>query len=359
MEKYFKRKSVMSPFLERDESGPEKRNKFDLELSKLPYDPGQRPPISSYNPNCYISKNAAYCLCCYLFRPEIGEQASGETFTKNGFSNWKKPERLEEHVGGLAFRGYDESDNSSNQGNYLRILRFLTDHNEDIKNIVRACSIETTNAIRDVSDALFFVLIDESHDASMKEQMAVVLRYVDKNGSVIERFIGLKHVTRTNAISLKEALDQLFSKHELSISRLCKFNSLKTLIINENKCAYYIYCFAYQLQLAIVAVAKKHDQVNSFFNVVANPVNKQLLSVVEALENDDLPSGSHYGTLLHIISLFPHIISVLEIVAKDKDILALSNELSQALQRKDQDILNAIKLVEICKKNWQIMRDNG
>ena len=63
---------------------------------------------------------------------------------------------------------------------------------------------------------------------------------------------------------------------------------------------------------------------------------KQLLSVVEALENDDLPSGqgqnqettlkcfgdtcwgSHYGTLLCIISLFPHIISVLEIIAKDK-----------------------------------------
>ena len=50
--------------------------------------------------------------------------------------------------------------------------------------------------------------------------MAVVLRYVDKNGSVIERFIGLKHVTCTTVISLKEALDQLFSKHELSISRL-------------------------------------------------------------------------------------------------------------------------------------------
>ncbi|KAH9751300.1 TTF-type domain-containing protein [Citrus sinensis] len=325
--------------------------------------------------------------------PEIGEQASGEIFTKNGFSNWKKPERLEEHVGGpnsahnkavgycedlmkqeqhvrtffnkhsdqdrkdyrirlfasidvvrllleqgLAFRGHDESDNSSNQGNYLRILRFLADHNEDIKkvtlknapgnnmltapsiqkDIVRACSIETTNAIiRDVGDALFSVLVDESRDASMKEQMAVVLRYVDKNGSVIERFIGLKHVTSTTAISLKEALDQLFSKHGLSISRLRgqgydgasnmqgEFNGLRTLIMNENECAYYIHCFAHQLQLAIVAVAKKHDQVNSFFNVVVNVVNvvgasckrrdilreKQLLSVVEALENDDLPSG--------------------------------------------------------------------
>ena len=41
MEKYFKRKSVMPEFPERDESGLEKRNKFDLELSELPSDPGQ------------------------------------------------------------------------------------------------------------------------------------------------------------------------------------------------------------------------------------------------------------------------------------------------------------------------------
>ncbi|KAH9801959.1 TTF-type domain-containing protein [Citrus sinensis] len=121
----------------------------------------------------------------------------------------------------------------------------------------------------------------------------------------------------TTAISLKEALNQLSSKHGLSISRLRaqgydgasnmqgEFNGLRTLIMNENECAYYIHCFAHQLQLAIVAVAKKHDQVNSFFNIVANVVNvvgasckrrdilreKQLLSVVEALENDDLPSG--------------------------------------------------------------------
>ena len=46
-----------------------------------------------------IAKDAAFCLCCYLFKPEIGEQAGGESFTKHGFTNWKKPERLRVHVG--------------------------------------------------------------------------------------------------------------------------------------------------------------------------------------------------------------------------------------------------------------------
>ncbi|KAH9686893.1 TTF-type domain-containing protein [Citrus sinensis] len=194
--------------------------------------------------------------------------------------------------------------------------------------IVRACSIETTNAIiRDVDDALVYVLIDESH----------------KNGSVIKSFIGLKHVTGTTSISLKEALDQ--QGYDGANNMQGKFNSLRTLIMNKNECAYYIHCFAHQLQLAIVAIAKKHDQVNSFFNVVANVVTVVGASFVEALENDDLLSGqgqnqeitlkcfsdtrwgSHYSTLLRIIFLFPHMISLLEIVAKD-----MSNSSEQRFQ---------------------------
>ncbi|XP_048431702.1 zinc finger MYM-type protein 1-like [Pyrus x bretschneideri] len=69
-------------------------------------------------------------------------------------------------------------------------------------------------------DAFFSVLVDESRDISVKEQMAVVLRYVNTNGQVVERFVGIKHVPNTTAFSLKEAIDQLFSINGLSISRL-------------------------------------------------------------------------------------------------------------------------------------------
>ena len=34
---------------------------------------------------------------------------------------------------GLAFRGHDESEESSNRGNFLELLKFLANHNEDIK----------------------------------------------------------------------------------------------------------------------------------------------------------------------------------------------------------------------------------
>ncbi|XP_028112210.1 uncharacterized protein LOC114310433 [Camellia sinensis] len=42
-----------------------------------------------------------------------------------------------------------------------------------------------------------------------------------------------------------------------------------------------------------------------------------------------------------------------------KSVLGITNDLSQALQRKDQDIVNVIGLVEVCKQQLQMMTDSG
>lgn len=42
-----------------------------------------------------------------------------------------------------------------------------------------------------------------------------------------------------------------------------------------------------------------------------------------------------------------------------KKVLGISNELSQILQMKDQDIVNAMQLVSITKKQLQTLRDDG
>ncbi|XP_024042885.1 zinc finger MYM-type protein 1-like [Citrus clementina] len=172
---------------------------------------------------------------------------------------------------GLAFCGNNESQSSDNRGNFL-----LANHNEEIKGvifnnapanlqmtspdiqkqIVSVCSAETSRAIiKEIGDSLFSVMIDESRDISTKEQMAVVLCYVDKRGHVVERFIGIEHVIDTKAVSLKASLDIVFARHGLSMSRLRGqgydgasnmqgvLNGLKTLILKENESAYYIHCF--------------------------------------------------------------------------------------------------------------------
>ncbi|XP_062075021.1 uncharacterized protein LOC133779035 [Humulus lupulus] len=275
MEKYYKRVSNVSHFPE-VEVDNSKRQKvsiishfrevdFDnsnrnctsssIDMTNLPTDLGLRPPISNYHPNiqdeirrhylqqgpcqprsrefpkkfyrvkerrfniawfdqfstwleCSISKNSAFFLCCYLFKSSIGKQAGGNTFVSNG----------------LAFRGHDESQESNNQCNFLELLTFLADHNEEVravalknahenlkltspkiqKDIVNACAMETINVIiRDMGDVIFSILVYESRDVSIKEQMVVMFRYVDKRGCVIELFINIEHVHNTTAISLK------------------------------------------------------------------------------------------------------------------------------------------------------------
>ena len=42
-----------------------------------------------------------------------------------------------------------------------------------------------------------------------------------------------------------------------------------------------------------------------------------------------------------------------------RSILGITNELSQALQRKDQHIVNAMTLVQVSKQRLQMMRESG
>ncbi|XP_022866542.1 zinc finger MYM-type protein 1-like [Olea europaea var. sylvestris] len=426
-----------------------------------------------------IEKDAAYCLYCYLFRTSSGNAHNHARIKCEVLMNqeqriqsvfYKQSEQVRNayvtHLNtsidcvrvllrqGHSFRGHDESEDSLNPGNFLVQYQFLAAHNEVInavtlgnaphnckltspdvqKDIVNTCAIETINVIiKDVGDSLFSILVDESCDVSMKEQMSIVLHYVDNSGRVNERFIGIEHVTSTTALSLKAAIDKVFSRYNLSMSRLRgqgydgasnmqgKFNSLKTLILNESPCAFYIHCFAHQLQLALVAVAKKNIPITNFFGVVGNVINtvgasskrcdllreKQLDFIVEALEKGEILSGrglnqettlqcsgdtrwsSHYNSLVSLLAMFYSVIDVLAIIIEDescscdqrfdatnlleliqrfdfafnlqlmRSVLGISNELSKALQRKDQDIVNAMQLVRLCKRRLQIMRDEG
>jgi hypothetical protein len=70
--------------------------------------------------------------------------------------------------------------------------------------------------ITEIGGDVFCLLVDESADVSDKEQMAVVLRYVDKYGVLKERLIGVVHVSETTALCLKSNIDKLFTNYKLS-----------------------------------------------------------------------------------------------------------------------------------------------
>ncbi|KAK4585292.1 hypothetical protein RGQ29_022810 [Quercus rubra] len=282
---------------------------------------------------------------------------------------------------GLAFHGYDESQGSSDKGNFLELVQFLRDHNESFnevlqtalkncklthseiqKDIVNAIASETSKAIiKDLDNGFFSILVDESRDISVKEQMSLVLRYVNKKGTIIEWFLGIVHVASITALSLKCAIECLLCEHNLSLLNLCgqgydgasnmqgDINSLKTLILKENKSAFYVHCFAHQLQLTLVAVVKNHINFAEFFYVVSNLVtvvggsckrqdalrDAQFVKIKEDLKNGvsrsgqglnqetnikrsgDTCWGSYYGTILNLILMFSIVVDVLEIIEEN------------------------------------------
>jgi hypothetical protein len=87
-------------------------------------------------------------------------------------------------------------------------------------NIVECFAEEIPHSIlEEHGDDMFCFLIDDSRDVSWKEQIVVVLRYVDKCGILKERFIGLVHVTETS-FCLKSFIDYLFAKFMLSLKQV-------------------------------------------------------------------------------------------------------------------------------------------
>ncbi|XP_019260033.1 PREDICTED: zinc finger MYM-type protein 1-like [Nicotiana attenuata] len=324
---------------------------------------------------------------------------------------------------GFAFRGHDESETSLNKGNFIEILSwyaakcdkiepFVLKHapknnkmtSSDIqKEIVTACKIETIKAIiEDLNGDYFTLLVDESLDVSRKEQMAIVLRYVDKKGSVMERFIGMVYVRDTSALSLKKAIVDVLVHHSLSLSSIrgqCydgasnmqgDIKGLKKLIKQESRSAHSIHCFAHQLQLTLVAVSKKCVQVGELVLLVSNILNvlgasfkrvdefrgSQKEKLQEALDMGELKIGkglnqelglvragdtrwgSHYKSFENFIRMFGSIVDVLDTLVEDAGTLDDRAKASGYLEACQTYKITA-KTCVFCKVlDWQVQELN-
>ena len=141
----------------------------------------------------------------------------------------------------LPFRGHDESETSTSKGLYLAVLKLISENNPDIgkytlenakknnkltapsiqKEIIDCFAKEVTKMIcEEIKEDVFGLLVDESSDVSLMEQMAVVVRYVDKLGVVKESLIGIAQVRNTSSSTLKEAIVSLLANNQLSINQV-------------------------------------------------------------------------------------------------------------------------------------------
>ncbi|XP_019086317.1 PREDICTED: uncharacterized protein LOC109126879 [Camelina sativa] len=248
-----------------------------------------------------VKTKKAYCLCCYLFRDKNKAKGRKIGFVTEGFNCWNKSDRFSVHVGkeinsfhniakkkcedlfrqgqsikhalhkktnvmkdeyrvrlntsvdasrylmrqGLPFCGHDETMDSSNRGIFLELVKYTAEQNE------------------------------------VKEQMATVFRFVEKNGIVKERFVGLIHVLETCSLSLKSGIDSLFSKYSLSLKQLRGQG----------------YDGA-----ANMRVAKKHFEVGDFFDKVYVLVNVLIASckrkdLMREIQRGEIEKGISSGEI--------------------------------------------------------------
>ena len=76
-------------------------------------------------------------------------------------------------------------------------------------------------AIRDeIGDAKFWILVDEAQDELKRKQMAIILRFVDKEGFIKECLFHVVHVRDTTALTLKNKICVVLSCYNLHIENI-------------------------------------------------------------------------------------------------------------------------------------------
>ncbi|XP_021735741.1 uncharacterized protein LOC110702344 [Chenopodium quinoa] len=298
------------------------------------------------------------------------------------------------------------------KGIFLEMLKLLASYNKEVdsvvldnapknakytsplsqKEILHVYASKVQSTIRkEIGDAKFCLIVDESRDISKREQMALVVRYVDKSGFVRECFLDLVHVKDTTSKTLKNEICAALSHHDLSLQNL-----------------------------ALVAAAREVPQIHTFFqqlifvvNVVTSSTKRhdelqetQLAEIQHLVEIEGLETGkglnqigtlqrpcdtrwsSHYRSICSLLRMYRASRSVLDDIASEgttyaqrgdalngvkllmsfefvfnlhvvKEIMAITDGLCQALQLKTQDVVNAMHLVSTTKTLLQNLRNDG
>ncbi|XP_021972063.1 uncharacterized protein LOC110867246 [Helianthus annuus] len=224
--------------------------------------------------------------------------------------------------GALLFRGHDESESSIYKGHFLEFLKLLGELNESIGKVILG-NAPGNNQM--TSPKIQKDIFDESRDISKIEQMAVILRYVDKHEVIKERFTALVHVMETSALSLKSGLE----------------------VKNTMVLAIWLMIREKQKEKVQEAIGREGVETGSGLN--------QKLSTARA---GYTRWSSHHKTLVRLVQLYPTIFEVLQYI-RNSGFNNVHQRQANALQRKDQDIVNAIQMVTATKQQLQTYRLEG
>uniref|UniRef100_A0A0E0C1Q6 DUF4371 domain-containing protein n=1 Tax=Oryza meridionalis TaxID=40149 RepID=A0A0E0C1Q6_9ORYZ len=300
--------NTTDPPLNNEIASLSKRPRAEFSHMDIIGDPGEWKPIDNYPPKIRDQEKRAYALsgptqpdiCTFPRKPE---KFGSVVFAKEDVIRFL----IEQ---GDPFHGHDETNASLNKGKFREMVNWYKDKVPQVKdaydkgnkncqmlshdiqqNLTKACVEEVTAVImNEIGHRNFSMLIDESRDVSIKEQMGVILRFVNDEGKVMERFFGLDHIERCTAVALKEALVAIID---------------------------------------VLEIVKKDSTKPTF-------------------------TGGAFGLMGKMQSF--DFVFIMHLMI---DILSITDDMSCALQRKDQNIVEAMNLIIDVKDLLQDMRENG
>ncbi|XP_074293060.1 uncharacterized protein LOC141619964 [Silene latifolia] len=240
-------------------------------------------------------KDALFCLPCYLFKPDCVR--GGDAFVGEGFSYWNKKQMLSEHVGEV------------NSTHNLAVERYenLKDEKNSIQNVFHEFSEQDKKDYKTRLEAsiiccrylLRMGLPFRGHDESdvFRELRGIRIAAAISNGDIeTEKGLNQEH-------GIKRPGDTRWGSHYRSLVNL---------------------------QESFI------DVLDFIYNDVTNPSQKKnACGLMAFLRSFD------FIFILHFMV----------------DVLGITNRLSVAFQREDQDMGNAMHLVNVCKQRLQAMRE--
>ncbi|XP_048497870.2 uncharacterized protein LOC104907266 [Beta vulgaris subsp. vulgaris] len=243
-----------------------------------------------------VEKDAAFCFACYLFKED--NSVGRDAFTTNGFKYWNRLDVIKKHVGS----------HKSVHSNAMIAMELFKNQKSSIITGLSKQTKETMSAYR------------TRLEASVETIRWLLLQGLPFRGHDEKE----SSLSRGNFVSLLT----LFSQHDPEYSKV-------VFKLAPGNC-----------QLTSPVVQK------DIINACAKETTKAIL---EDMNVSDAIDSNKAQALTHLLMSFDFV-SVTHLMVS---IFGITNALNVALQKRDQDIVNAMAMVDVTKINLQKMRDEG
>ncbi|KAJ0441535.1 putative transcription factor and/or regulators TTF-type(Zn) family [Helianthus annuus] len=322
-----------------------------IDLNDLPSDPFDRPPIASYHPNqiddirrsylvkgafqprshkfpvkdCYekkrrfvvswfnncswleysIKADKVYCLYCYLFKEDVGNQGGRDTWSSSskGFSDWSKKGSLKEHVGNVDShhsKAAQKCHNLMNQKKHMdENMKKLTKE-EMIANYYRLLG-SVMSARFCLENSLPFRGHDESEESNSQGMFLSVLNLISTNHPEIGKYT-LGNVKKNNKLTsskIQKEIIECFSK-EVTKS-ICA--QIKDDVFDPSK----ILAFAkmYPDDFTTQEIGSLLGDIESFRHTISDDDNFEELNGIRDLARVMVETGTHSScpTVYRVVKL--------------------------------------------------------